>query len=266
MSAAKNPARLHYERRGDGPPLMLIHGIGHRWQAWEPVIDRLAAEHDVIAIDLPGFGNSPPLPGGYGPGALATALTEFAGHLGLDRPHVAGNSLGGALALELAAGGHVSSATALSPAGFWSPGEFWRGLSVLRILRATTFLPLPMLRATMRSAAVRALAFGMVVHRPAHIPPDRLIGDALALRSCTGFSPVARTARKYSFAGEPKVPVTVAWGTHDRILPYRQAQRARHRLPAARHVDLPGCGHVPMSDDPGLVASTILATAKEASA
>ncbi|MGE5289492.1 MAG: alpha/beta fold hydrolase [Micromonosporaceae bacterium] len=266
MSAAKTPARLNYERRGEGPPLVLLHGIGHRWQAWEPVLGMLAAEHDVIAVDLPGFGKSPPLSGAQGPAAIAATIAGFSDELGLDRPHVAGNSLGGGIALELAATGHASSATALSPAGFWTRGEYWWGLSVLRILRGTTFLPVPVLAAMMRSAAVRALAFGMVVHRPAHIAPEHLMGDALALRECDSFAPVARAMRGYAFAGTPNVPVTVAWGTRDRILPHRQALRARHRLPAARHVDLPGCGHVPMTDDPGLVASTILATAKEASA
>ena len=84
---------------------MLIHGIGHRWQAWEPVLDGLAEAHDVIAIDLPGFGchatrrQPPSVP------ALAAWVGSFFAELGVDRPHVAGNSLGGGLALELAAAG-----------------------------------------------------------------------------------------------------------------------------------------------------------------
>ncbi|HKB31549.1 MAG TPA: alpha/beta fold hydrolase [Streptosporangiaceae bacterium] len=130
-------AALNYERRGSGPPLVLLHGIGHRWQAWEPVLDRLAAEHDVIAVDLPGFGGSPPLSGASGIADIAAALTAFFGQLGLDQPHVAGNSLGGALALGLTAGGHVSSATALSPAGFWVRWELRWGLGVLVVLRRT---------------------------------------------------------------------------------------------------------------------------------
>jgi pimeloyl-ACP methyl ester carboxylesterase len=71
---------------------------------------------------------------------------------------------------------------------------------------------------------------------------------------------VAKSALDYRFAGAPTVPVTVAWGTHDRILRPSQAERARELLPQARHVPLPGCGHVPMSDDPDLVASLILQT------
>ena len=124
-------AQLNYERRGAGPPLVLLHGIGHRWQAWEPVLDRLAAKHDVIAVDLPGFGKSAPLDGPSGIAEIAAALTAFFGQLGLDRPHVAGNSLGGAIALELAAGGHVSSATALSPAGSGLRGSTGGGSACL---------------------------------------------------------------------------------------------------------------------------------------
>jgi pimeloyl-ACP methyl ester carboxylesterase len=266
MNTPRKTSSLNYERRGVGSPLVLLHGLGHRWQAWEPVLGMLAAEHEVVALDLPGFGGSPPLSGACSVPAIATAVSEFTDQLGLGRPHVAGNSVGGAVALELAARGSVSSATALSPAGFWTSAEHWWGLSVLRTLRATTFLPLPVLRAMMRPATVRTLAFGLVVYRPARITPDHLLADALALRDCTGFTPVARATRGYAFKGTPAAPVTVAWGSHDRILPHRQALRARRRLPAARHVDLPGCGHVPMSDDPGLVASTILATTKEASA
>lgn len=251
---------LNYKRQGEGLPLVLLHGIGHRWQAWRPVLDRLAAEHDVIAVDLPGFGKSPELPGVHHPAAIAAAIADFFARLGLDRPHVAGNSLGGAVALELAVSGHVASATALSPAGFWTPREFRWAISLLTALRRSTFAPLPVFRALVRSAPLRTLAFGLVVYRPSRLTPESAFGDVVALRDCTAFGAVARRMRRYSFEGTPQVPVTVAWAARDRILLHRQAARARLRLPAARHVDLPGCGHVPMSDAPDLVASTILAT------
>ncbi len=254
--------RLNYERRGSGPPLVLLHGIGHRWQAWEPVLDRLAAEHDVIAVDLPGFGMSPPLAGPSGIAEMAASLTAFFRHLGLDRPHVAGNSLGGALALELAAGGEVSSATAFSPAGFWIPWEERLAFGSLIALRRTAFLPVPLLRMMVRPAWARALAFGVVIRWPENLTPERAMGDVLALRN-GAFATVAASAHEYAFHGKPNVPVTVAWGTQDRILLHRQADRARRRLPAARHIDLPGCGHVPMSDAPNRVASVILATIEE---
>ena len=264
MNAPTVP-QLNYERRGSGPPLVLLHGIGHRWQAWYPVLDRLAAKHDVIAVDLPGFGKSAPLDGPSGVTEIVAALTAFFGQLGLDRPHVAGNSLGGAIALELAVGGRVASATALSPAGFWAPWEFRWGFGVLVALRRTTFLPVPVLKAMVGPAWMRVLAFSMIVRWPERLTPEQALGDIIALRD-GAFSAVAHRAHEYVFRGKPNVPVTVAWGTHDRVLLHRQAERARRMLPDACHVDLPGCGHVPMSDAPNRVALTILATTKGARA
>ena len=251
---------LAYERRGDGSPLVLLHGLGHRRQGWDAVLPLLAATHDVIAVDLPGFGESPPATGARWREDLAPALAAFFDELGLERPHVAGNSLGGALALELAVAGAVSSATALSPAGFWTTWERRSALAVIRSLRAASFLPVPVLRTVLRSALGRALAYGAFVSRTSTLSADAVLGDALAMRAPLAFPPVARNGRAYALTGVPRCPVTVAWGTHDRLLPHRQSLRARERLPEARHVDLPGCGHVPMSDDPDLVAAVILQT------
>jgi pimeloyl-ACP methyl ester carboxylesterase len=150
-------AGINFERRGAGEPLVLIHGIAHRWQAWEPVLDALAGRHDVIAIDLPGFGKSPRPVGGVPPSvpALATVLRSFLAELGIDRPHLAGNSLGGGLALELAATGIARSATALSPAGFATRAEALRALAILIELRGTTFLPEAAIRRIVTSPAGR---------------------------------------------------------------------------------------------------------------
>jgi pimeloyl-ACP methyl ester carboxylesterase len=251
-----------YERRGNGEPLVLLHGIGHHRQAWLPVLDRLAEAHDVIAVDLPGFGESP-VPTGGAPRDMPKAVegvATFLADLRLDRPHVAGNSLGGAIALELANAGLVASATALSPAGFCTPAELRWAISTLTAHRWGTRLPQPVMRTMFRYGAFRALCFGMICARPGRITAEAALADALALRNGRAFRVVARAGRSYAYRGAPTVPVTVAWGTRDRILPYRQAARARAALPEARHVDLPGCGHVPMGDNPDLVASVILAT------
>ncbi len=255
-------AGINLERRGTGEPLLLIHGIGHRWQAWEPVLDTLAEQHDVIAIDLPGFGKSPRPVGGMPPSipALAATLGSFLAELGVDRPHVAGNSLGGGLALELAAAGIVRSATAFSPAGFATRAEAMRALAILLELRGTTYLPERTIRRIVASPAGRRMSVGMIVAKPADLSPERTIGDALAMRRGKGFIAMARALHGYAFDGVPAVPVTIAWGDHDRILIPRQATRAEQRLPLATHVGLAGCGHVPMSDDPELIAATILAT------
>lgn len=249
---------------GSGSPLVLLHGIGHRWQAWEPVIDALAAHHKVIAIDLPGFGESPVPEGGMPHGMHATVqqLGEWFAESGLDKPHVAGNSLGGAIALELAAADLVSSATALSPAGFYTDAERKRALRMLSTMRYNTFIPGPVMKLGLRLPFIRTMSFGPLVVHPSRLPVQRAYEDALAMRRGKGFRPVAKSALDYRFDGQPTVPVTVAWGTKDRILQPHQASRAAKLLPNARHEPLPDCGHIPMSDAPELVASLILQTTR----
>jgi len=250
-----------YERRGEGPPLVLLHGVGHRWQGWLPVLDRLASERDVIALDLPGFGASPPLPPGR-PYTLDTVLDVLAGffdRLGLGRPHIAGNSLGGLLALEAADRGLVSSATALSPAGFFTTPEMLWAATVLSVSRLGARLPEQWLRRLTRDPRRRRLAYGLIYGRPERLDPEELLADGRALRDCTGFAPVIRAGTAVRFTGTcEEVPVTIAWGTRDRLLLPIQAMRAQQRLPKARFVWLRDCGHVPMGDDPELVAEVLL--------
>src|SRR4051812_50211562 len=113
--------QLAFSRAGAGPPLVLIHALGSSRAVWDPVVDQLAEQFDVIAFDLPGFGGSPPLPpeDEPHPARLAAVVGDLLDELAIDRPHVAGNSLGGWVALELARLRPVSSPTPLAPAGLW---------------------------------------------------------------------------------------------------------------------------------------------------
>jgi pimeloyl-ACP methyl ester carboxylesterase len=116
---------LAFTRSGAGTPLVLLHGIGSSRAVWDRLIPALAETSDVIAVDLPGFGGSPPLPHGVEPApkALARAVAELLDDLGLTPPHVAGNSLAGWVALELAGLRPVASVTVLSPADSGPPGR-----------------------------------------------------------------------------------------------------------------------------------------------
>ena len=179
----------------------------------------------------------------------------------MDQPHVAGNSLGGAIALELAVSGFARSATAFSPAGFFTAREVRRALFILRTMRASSFLPATVTRAVLPVPAVRAICFGPLVAHPRRIDPLMAAQDAAAFRAGRGFTAVARASRMYRFRGATAVPVTVAWGDRGpNPAPPHQAQRAGELLPQARHVIMPGCGHVPMNDNPALVASLIMQT------
>ncbi|MGC4979793.1 MULTISPECIES: alpha/beta fold hydrolase [unclassified Streptomyces] len=256
------PVTVSYARVGTGEPLLLLHGIGHHRQAWDPVIPILAAERDVIAVDLPGFGASPALPEGmtHDLSTVVPLLGALCEALEIERPHVAGNSLGGLLALELGREKLVRSVTALSPAGFWSPVERRYAFGLLIAMRqAARRMPVPVIERLSRSAAGRAVLTSSIYARPGRRSPDAVVAETLALAHAEGFDETLRAGTNVQFTDDiPTLPVTVAWGTRDRLLIRRQGVRAKQIIPRARLVRLPGCGHVPMNDDPALVARVIL--------
>lgn len=258
---------LNYERRGpaDGSgasTLVLIHGIGSRWQMWEPVLERLAAERDVVAVDLPGFGFSPALPDGMIPDAsgLADALSGFLAELELDRPHVAGNSLGGWVALELARRGAVRSVTVLSPAGFASRAESLWSTNSLRASRGLARLIRPDAARLARHGWFRRSAYWQMTAGGAHLTSHDVAESIRALADAPAFDATLRALHHQSFnlEGPLPVPVMIAWGERDRLLLPRQAARAAGQIPNATIRMLPGCGHIPTYDDPELVAQVLL--------
>lgn len=262
---------LAYERRGAGPSLVLLHGVGHHRQTWRPVAQELCWDHDVIAVDSPGFGQSPPLPAGapHTIDSYTDAFAEWFEQMGLTRPHVAGNSMGGAIALELARRGIVASATAVSPAGFWSPAEQRFCNQSLRLTGGLPAAVRPAILAAARTRAGRIALLGQYLGRPWRTPPEEAVAtlqdawaSAITLDACLdGFE-------SYTFSHGEELdgtPVTVAWGSRDLLLLYRpQSRRARAALPRARHVTMKGLGHLPSYDDPGMVAGAIrTATAQQ---
>ncbi|WP_308285890.1 alpha/beta fold hydrolase [Actinoplanes hulinensis] len=252
---------LSYDRRGSGPPLVLIHGLGSHRQVWSPILDAVAEHHDVIAVDLPGFGASPPwaLSGGPLPGSvahLADLLEAFLARLGVDTPAVAGNSLGGGIALELGRRGHARAVTAFAPIGFWTRAERRWCQTAVTAARATATRLDGSLPRIMASPVGRSAFCSLFYAHPGRLDPAECVGSARALAAAPGFAE-ARDAfthlRPWSFSAAgslPRIPVTIAWGTRDAILPHRQSRRARAILPTARHVTLPSAGHLPFSDAP----------------
>ena len=256
-------SRLVYDRKGSGDPLVLIHGIGHRRQGWYPMFDQLAERYDVIAVDLAGFGESARYPRTI-PYNMENAVEDLVANFaewGIEKPHLVGNSLGGAIALELAARGHASSATVLSPAGFFHHLERVRAISLLGLLLlGSRVAPRPLLRRLTSTPRGRGLIFGWLYARPGRHDARQMYGDALALAGSRAFFAVAKNGFRYSFELPVDVPTTVAWGTKDFILPFRQASVAKRILPHALHVPLEGAGHVPMIDAAHEIVELIDAT------
>jgi pimeloyl-ACP methyl ester carboxylesterase len=260
---------MNHHREGSGPPLVLLHGIGHHWQSWRPVIDLLSGEFDVIACDSPGFGASAPLPSGMEPTvtSYADAFEWFLAELGLTRPHLAGNSMGGAIALELARRRAAGSVTAISPAGFWTaPERRFCQLSLGALARSPKPLR-PALERAARTRAGRIALFSQTFGYPDRLPPEEAVATLRDAWASPVFTDALRAFDTYSFERPEELrhtPVTIAWGRRDRLLPYRlQAPRARAMMPWATHLTL-GAGHVPHYDDPAAVAASIRNTARAA--
>jgi pimeloyl-ACP methyl ester carboxylesterase len=261
---------LAFQRHGTGSPLLVLHGIGHRRQAWGAVLDWLVSQRDVILPDLPGHGESPPLVTS-GRSVARVLLDEVVGlidELGLDRPHVAGNSLGGLVALELAASGRAASVTAFSPAGFWtSAGELRYAIAVNKVMQAVGRLIEPLGPALSRSTAGKALIYALLVTRPSKVSAEQASGDMAGyLAAAPAINEILAAAAAASFRSSipDGVPVTIAWGARDRLLFPRQALLAKVRLPQANVFMLPDCGHLPMMDNPRLVAEVLLHGSKTA--
>lgn len=253
---------LVYERYGSGPPLVLLHGVGHRRQAWGAVLEHLAPHREVVLVDLPGHGESPPLDVASRTvaQALEQELLALLDELGLDRPHIAGNSLGGRLALETGVRGRAATVTALSPAGFWrSDRELRYAKAVFRTMQRTGKQLRPLAPTLSRSTAGRALMYATIVSRPSRLSPQQARDDMTAfLAAEDALNAILAAPTLFTGRLPAEVPVTIAWGARDRLLWPGQSRLARARLPQARHVTLRGCGHVPMTDNPPLVADVLL--------
>jgi pimeloyl-ACP methyl ester carboxylesterase len=248
------PGTLNYVRRGSGEPLVLIHPLGAELVVWDPVIDRLSRDRDVIAVDLPGFGQSPGLLNGDAPTpqVLAGTVASLLDDLGVARAHVAGNSLGGWVALELAKTGRAMSVAGLCTAGLWSrPLGPRPGRDVRRLGQRL----LPVLPTMLRSAKGRQLVLGGSVAHAERVPPEaaaRLVRSYLTSAAYDSADLAMRTA-VFSGFEDIRVPVTLAWGDLDQIV-----RKPRETVQDWRTIMLHGCGHIPMWDDPGQVARTLL--------
>jgi pimeloyl-ACP methyl ester carboxylesterase len=246
-------------------PLILLHGIGSFRHVWDPVVPHLERERQVHALDLPGFGDAPPLPAGEEPSpeALARAIARELDARGLDTVHAAGNSLGGWVSLELAKLGRTRSVCALSPAGFWRGWERTFCAASLRNARALSKALLPVVDTISANAALRRIALAQFAARADRMTPAQAAASSRNLALCPGWSATlkAMSAREFTGGEQVQGPVTIAWAEKDRLLLPRQAERARAALPKARHIVLTGCGHVPTYDDPELVARAILSSA-----
>lgn len=256
-------------RGGSGEPLLLIHGLGSSRTTWDRLRPLLEPHFDLIAVDLPGFGDQPWLDGGA-PGrmeSLAGAVEEELDRLGLERAWIAGNSMGGWIALDLARRGRARGAIGIGPIGGATPEEARRSHRILVMNRRSAKLFAPVAGAVARFAPLRWAGFISVVSDPLDVRPEDAANSVRHMAACEGFEHliddvagggdlIESNRDRFSAIG---CPVLIAFGSRDHILDPRGGVRLAEAIPTAEHRELVGLGHAPQLDHPELTADMVLA-------
>lgn len=255
---------MHTVRTGTGRPLVLVPGIGADSATWRYILDGLAAEREVISVDLPGFGRTPLFDGEVTIGRYADALEAHLHDQGLAGADLVGSSLGARLVLEMARRGLGRSTVALDPGGFWSPIQKKIFSTTLRASIALVRTLRPALPALLGNPAGRTALLAQLSARPWAVPADFAISEVRGLADAPGSSPAIKALangpdQQGAPAGTLPGPVLLVWGKQDRVTPPGQAAKAQHLFPDARLELFESCGHFPHWDQPARTITTILA-------
>jgi len=262
MNLIAPPSHLHFAEQGSGPPLLLLHGLGASGFSWRDNLGPLSRHFRVLAPDLPGHGRSPaPLDGDYSLEALVQGVVGFMDRRGLPRAALAGNSMGGSLALMLARDypERVSALILLDPA-----------VALTRVPWMFYPLRLPFLgglAAALAGPWIIPFALGLAYHRRELITPEVLAGYARPFQELPRRLAFRRMCQQLKIPSLPEIevmlhkihqPTGLIWGKEDRILPVSQASWVKARLPHALYKPLPEVGHAPQEEDPEAVNEIII--------
>ncbi len=241
-----------------------MHCLGAGWRSWEPILDALAAHREVIAVDLPGFSQTPPLGGEVSIATLADSVAEFIVEQGLDGVATAGQSMGGRIVLELARRGIGGDTVALDPGGFWSDRQLAVFSATLRPSIALVRALRGALPALLGNPVSRTALLAQFSARPwalsAHTVLPDLRGFAEAPATDATMDALTKGPKQQgASAGTVPGRVTIGWGRQDLVTVPRQARRAVDAFPDATLHWFPRCGHFPQWDAPQEAAELILA-------
>jgi len=261
MSARFTP----FHRGGTGSPLVCLHGFTDTWRTWELVLPELERHHDVFAPTLIGHAGGPPLEGEVTDALIPDAIARAMDNAGIARAHLVGNSLGGYVALQLAARGRADSVVAFAPAGGWSEGDAWFAdmLRSFAPMQAQLKLAAPRAQAIAASESGRRRATELITTNFAHIPAELIAHQMLGVARCRAVEPMIDFALREGYPLDVEritCPVRIIWGTADRVLPWPSAA---HRFraegfPGADWIELDGIGHCPQLDVPTQAAQLIV--------
>lgn len=259
---------ISYTRTGTGPALLLVHGLGGTRGTWAAAIPLLARRFTVIAVDLPGHGDSDAPQGDYSPAAQASALRDVVVGLGLDSVSLAGHSLGGGAVMQFAyqyperterlvlisSGGFGSEVTPLLRAATLPGAErVISGLARVPIvfsrpaLDVLSIVPTLMSREDAAPLADTLVTMGSKRHRETFVRTARTVLDRHGqVLSAQG-----------TFAALSEIPILIAWGDDDKAIPPEHHRRAARRLPHAQTCELPHAGHFPQETTPAALCAAM---------
>ena len=255
---------MNYVQTGKGKPLLLLHPLGGSSKSWNLVLNDLSSERRVIAVDLPGFGETPPSKGEVSIRTQAEAVTEFLKSKDLLGIDAAGSSSSGRLVLELARrGGILGNVVALNPGGFWSNWQrhfFFLTLSMsARLVR----LLQPAMASITQSAVGRTLLLAQFSAHPWSLDSRQMLKEMKIFASSPSFFRLLEQlahgeTQKGAPLGSIRPPLTIAWGRQDRVCFPSQAKRALELFPDASLYWFESSGHFPQWDVPRETSKLIL--------
>ena len=265
MNGSSKSGAIHAERRGAGKPLLVVHGLGSSWRNWNRVLPGLAAEREVIAIDLPGFGATPPLDGEVSIATLCDAVADYMEAEGLSDVDLVGSSMGARMVVELARRGLGGTTVSLDPGGFWSQGEKkFFGVTVKASIGLVRRLQ-PVLPVLVDNPVGRSALLAQFSARPWALPSGLVLTELRGYDSSPSLDaaldslvhgPDQAGARPGSLPGR----LIIGWGRQDKVLLPRQAKTAVERFPDAELHWFDRCGHFPQWDQPQETVELILSS------
>ena len=254
--------RLHYQEKGTGTPLILIHGFTSSTYSWRDVFDPLSKSFRVIAVDLKGFGFSDKPDGDYTRRAQSVLITHLLDHLKIEKAWLCGNSMGGEVALNVAlanpqrVAGLIlidSTGVAVSGGGSLAPG-YLLVPGVGRLLMALALTSDKLVREGLEKSFYDDTKVTPERIAYYHQPLKTRAGQLAALRARTQFGQFPIEAE----LGKVTAPALLIWGAEDELIPVEAGRKMTSLIKDSQLVTLQKCGHVPQEEMPDRVVSEIV--------
>ncbi|WP_423141673.1 alpha/beta fold hydrolase [Parablastomonas sp. CN1-191] len=252
---------MHHSRSGRGKPLLLIHGLGGSHRSWDTVSAALSNEREVIALDLPGHGQTAAEADSGTFASLARGVEDWLINENLEDIDMVGSSMGARLVLEMARRGRAGAVVALDPGGFWHGWErtFFRTTisASIALVRAMQ----PILPSITKNVAGRTALMLQLSAKPWALDPSLVLNELRSFAGTSTFDSLVKdlaTGPMQEGPAATAAPVVIGWGCKDRLCLPAQAGRAIAAFPDATMHWFEESGHFPMWDQPAETVRVIL--------